>query len=210
MKKKYLLVLVTISMNINNILAQYNKFEFGIEGAPMYSYVNETSYWLKPGFGFYVGTSFQYGFNRYLSIKTGTSFNQNNYKLWNNIVQGWPPKYIPKITIYKLNYLSIPLLLKVGIPLEKITIYANVGPYLGYLLSEESTITIGSGSPYTENQISKFLRVDLGVVYGLGISINIRKKYSLFVEARYNWGLTYALMNKNRSIGLLFGLSYKI
>lgn len=208
---RYLFLGATILMSINNIIAQDNKLEFGIEGSPTYTYVNESPYWLKPGSGFSSGATFQYSFNRFLSIKMGTSFNQNNYKLNSEIyIPGWPPKYIVKITNYRLNYLTIPLLLKAGIPLKKITFYANVGPYLGYLISEKSTITVGSGSPYTENQISKFIRVDLGIVYGLGISINIRKKYSLSVEARYNWGLTYALMHKNRSIGLLFGLSYKI
>lgn len=98
---------------------------------------------------------------------------------------------------FRLNYLEVPLLLKVN-PTKNFNIHA--GPYAAYLINAQvKNKTTGGTFDFEDNFDSKdFNRLDYGLFLGVGFDFS-----SIGIGARYNYGL--ANIGKERSIG---GVSY--
>lgn len=206
---KILLVLVfLISFNSMTIFAQTHKFEVGIEAGPNISFLNVHNLIIRSdiGFGFCSGINFQFNFNKIISLKTRICFNQIDYKL-----SGYEPHLIYTIKNYRLNYIKMPVLLKLGIPIKKINIFADLGPYIEYLLSEKTKISTESDPLTTKNELGNFHKIDAGLSLGIGTSMQIKKAFSISLEAGYDMGfLSTTDQNcNNRSGYLLLGCNYK-
>lgn len=112
---------------------------------------------------------------------------------------------------YNLNYLSLPLLLKVNFGMENVPIYVNAGPAFGYALN-------GSGrNGNNEFNISDLNRLDIGLQFGGGVGVKAGPG-SVLLDARYGFGLTNISnldgvpdsQNKSRNNSIMFTLGYAI
>lgn len=88
---------------------------------------------------------------------------------------------------YKMDYLNIPLMFKFYIT-EGLNIQA--GPQIGFLLNARRHDDYGN-STNTEKVTNRYKDMDFGLNFGLGYE----SRQGLFVEARYNLGLTNNLRN---------------
>ena len=107
--------------------------------------------------------------------------------------------------VYKLNYLELPVMLKIGFGGDVLRGYVNLGPSVGYLLngrvkgtwdvadiiSDDIDEAIKFKSDATDGDITELNanRVEIGANFGAGIGVNIGSS-ALFLDARYNAGLT--------------------
>lgn len=207
-QKTLLIFLLMIIMKVQPTIAQTHKFEVGVEAGPNISFLNVHNLIIRSdiGFGFCSGVNFQFNINNIISLKTRICFNQIDYKL-----SGYEPHFIYTIKNYRLNYIKMPVLLKLGIPIKKINIFADLGPYIEYLLSEKTKISTESDPLTTKNELGNFHKIDAGLSLGIGTSLQIKKAFSISLEAGYDMGfLSTTNQNcNNRSGYLLLGCNYK-
>jgi hypothetical protein len=92
---------------------------------------------------------------------------------------------------FKLNYIEVPLLLKVNL-LKNLNIHA--GPYFAYLIDAKVTNESNNESFNFEENINNddFNKFDAGISAGIGLDFE-----SIGIGARYNYGLT--TVGKERS-----------
>ncbi|MFD0750473.1 porin family protein [Mucilaginibacter calamicampi] len=67
--------------------------------------------------------------------------------------------------------------------------YLNVGPYAGFLLDAERSITY-LGVKYPRSMTSQFNKVDAGLAYGVGVKLPLSKKLKFYVELDGQNGVT--------------------
>ena len=126
---------------------------------------------------------------------------------------------------YRLNYLEIPLLVKINFGGEKVKLYVNAGPSIGYLLSgrvkgqgsflglagaslDESIEFTDSPTPLDITELDAN-RIEAGLNFGGGLGYAILGNTALFVDLRYNMGLTdfnNLEQSKNRVFALTAGV----
>jgi hypothetical protein len=106
----------------------------------------------------------------------------------------------------KLNYLELPVLIKVDFPFgENFSFFINGGPYAAYLLSAKN-ITNGSSNAYSDEQLTMpvlpypisfdattdvkkdIKNFNVGIQGGIGISYSFSNKNSLLFSAGGNYG----------------------
>ncbi|HEX8530411.1 MAG TPA: porin family protein [Cytophagales bacterium] len=128
---------------------------------------------------------------------------------------------------YRFNYLEVPLLLKVNFGGEKMKFYVNAGPSIGYLLNGRTTGRTNSKSILTSIEDYdvpiKFMdrpvgydvrglyanRIEAGLNLGGGVGYAFAGSTVLFVDVRYNMGLTdfnKQEQSKNRVFALTTGV----
>jgi len=91
--------------------------------------------------------------------------------------------------IYHFDYLSLPLLFKVSLG-NKIKVFANTGPCFSYMMNQSLYFKPKSGKVYKlDGETNDFKSYDLGILFGLGMSIPIRDRFLFSVEIRDNLGL---------------------
>lgn len=100
---------------------------------------------------------------------------------------------------FKLNYIEVPVLLKINIA-ENFNIHA--GPYFAYLINADVTNETDNGNFNFEESFDNddFNKFDYGLSAGLGFDFN-----SFGIGARYNYGLS--TVGKERDI---LGTSYTL
>jgi len=108
----------------------------------------------------------------------------------------------------KLNYLELPLLLKVNFPIgEQFAFFIDAGPYAGYLLSAKN-VTSGSSNVYIDENLTQPLTpaavsfdqttdvkddiksFNFGLQAGVGFNVNFLNSI-FFLNAGGNYGLTH-------------------
>ncbi len=112
---------------------------------------------------------------------------------------------------YKVNYVNVPLLLKVNFGMENVPIYVNAGPAFGYALSGSGT---DGDNAFSLDDVN---RLDIGLQFGGGVGFGVGPG-SLLLDARYGFGLTnlYNLEgapdseNKSKNNVFQFTLGYAI
>jgi opacity protein-like surface antigen len=174
------------------------------------------------GFTAGVGLNYSLSGDNFLSVQPELLYSQKGFSAEGNIVN-----VINFEGDYRLNYLELPLLVKVGFGSDALTAYLNAGPSVSYLLGGRingrgNILGIGLlGTNYnekirfTENPSLTNLndldanRIDFGLSFGGGIGYNIAANSSIFVDVRYNLGLSEFDRNqdaKNRVIALTAGV----
>lgn len=110
---------------------------------------------------------------------------------------------------FDVNYVQLPLLVKVNFGEENLPIYVNAGPSFGYLLNDP--VNLGTMTFTNPNKLDIGLQFGGGVGFGLGPG-------SLMLDARYGFGLTDIRnesgvadsMNKSKNNVFQFTLGYAI
>jgi hypothetical protein len=110
---------------------------------------------------------------------------------------------------FYISYLEIPLLLRAGIPVSKETeTYGYLGPALGILL--DADVRLDDGRFYEVNRLIEPL--DIGLMFGAGVAVDVGTMGSLTFDLRYNLGLRNTIRNPigdresfNRAIYLTVG-----
>jgi hypothetical protein len=198
-----------------------NKIEIGVEGGPNLGFQrgNELIKKYRSSIvGFSGGVSFQYNFEKNISLRTGLSYEQKGGALKNYPVLFFSDGIRRNVRIcFRFNYLTVPVLVRASFG-EKRHFFVNAGPYFSYLLEEVVTFS-GAGTSkerYTFNRTDG--KWDMGVSAGLGAFIPLGEKLVLTLELRNNLGL-YNINSapvygdetiKNNSTNLLIGLAYRI
>lgn len=108
-----------------------------------------------------------------------------------------------------LNYVQLPLLLKINFGMEDFPIYVNAGPSFGYLLN--SPLNFGDINLTDRN------RLDIGLQFGGGLGIKAGPG-NVLLDARYGFGLTDLYnqdnvpdsQNKSKNNVFQFTLGYAI
>lgn len=202
-------------------IAQNNTMEIGVEGGPNMIGLRGNEALKKfhnQGLGFFGGLSFQYNLNESISLRTGVAFERKGsvMKLDGYDVNG---NFMGKITSYtNLNYLTIPVLFRYSLGVgENIKVFANAGPYMGFLMADRLVMKGAGDMKISENE-TQFQKTDFGISAGLGVLVPIGEKYSFSFEARNNLGLmdisTGPIVNngtiKTNALNFLVGFSYKL
>lgn len=88
---------------------------------------------------------------------------------------------------YEIQYVDIPLLLKISLPLEVIRPNVFAGPYAGVKIADKYTYTelLTEISVTDSNQLKG---VDYGAVFGAGVDLDLESVVLTF-DGRYNLGM---------------------
>jgi hypothetical protein len=170
-----------------------------------------------PSFGFSYGAAFQYNFPRLISLRTNVSFERKGFTapFTTTDLTGTPTG---EETIHEnFDYITIPLLTRISIG-EKIHFFANVGPYIGYLIKQAQVTEMTEDHPRYEGEATdNFNKIDYGLTAGIGSRIPIKHKLFLSIEIRNNLGFpnisARPVVNngaiKTNSSNLLLGIEYR-
>ena len=204
---------------IFQVRAQENRFNVGLEAGPGLTllYGNQIlKAWNRPDAGCAAGVSFQYNFEKIVSIRTGIDYQHEGSAVKITANNPFGPS-TPLSGHNILNYLVVPVLARVSF-VKKIRFFLDAGTYLGILLkaTEETDPFLGypkSKTDYTKN----LLRADVGLCVGPGISVPVAKNLEISFEARNNIGLLNIATRqvygggsiKTYTVNFLFGMEYK-
>ena len=131
---------------------------------------------------------------------------------------------------YKMNYITIPLLATFEIG-KSFKFYGYAGLYMSFLNSAKNQITVASTVPpdyhhdYSYDPTSELYKNESGALVGLGVKIPLCSKFKLFIDTRYETGLTKAVRDDteygdyhvigdfknvyNRSVSVNWGILYR-
>ncbi|MGE5432811.1 MAG: porin family protein [Syntrophomonadaceae bacterium] len=234
MLKTLLLVSVLIAFQADASNAQ--NFSLGIKGGgslirmdferPFYIYnQSKTPAEYKTAYGYTFGLSATYKFSRLISLETDMLYELKGTK--HGYEQASLSGYNPtKITyIYNLNYVAIPVLAKIFLPVESpLKPHLALGTSFNFLLNSNMHYTLERDPRlnYTMEYIpsyydlnSKTNSFDFGLIAGLGADYNLASG-TISLEARYELGV--ANLDKglgtgpvnNKTFSVLLGYSIRL
>lgn len=215
MSKLILLIGLLFTTSLSH--SQKNKFEIGLEGGPSLirlfgnSYLNSSQ---KLDLGFAVGLGFQYNINPFFSLRTQLGFERKGSKMNIDLIDNFGNLISQGTTHYQINYLNIPILGRANFG-QKIKFFVQLGPYFGVKLGEAFVTKNSQGFQGAFHDNSTLKKIDLGFTTGLGLSIPIKEKFAVSIEARNNLGLFNISNNsgnnqiKTNTSNLLAGFSYR-
>ena len=130
------------------------------------------------------------------SLQPGLGFSQKGYE--------------ESSTSLGLNYLDLPLLIKVGFLQGDVVPYLTAGPYVAFLMAAKSKTFFG------ETDVKElYNKIDCGLIGGVGIDIGISREIKIGLGANYGMGLLNILdssiqTQKNRIIKISLELAFKV
>jgi len=192
-----------------------SKIEIGLEGGPNFTAIygaSEITDFYTIGFGFCSGVSFQANFSSLLSLRTNLSFERKVQQVKGDLIftDDLGKEIGPGRVHSNLDYLIIPVLIRFNFG-NHVRFYANIGPYLGFLLQAKTVINIPEQQKITDTKEGG--QIDFGISAGLGMAIPIQDKFSLTFEARNNLGLLPVFKGgklKTNAIDFLVGFAFLI
>lgn len=202
---------------IVSCFAQDKKLEFGIEGGPNISVIYPVHGYTKIGIGFKAGVSFGFNFSKIFSLRTNISFERKvaTYdEIYFTDEEGESLGIVKGHTNY--DYLVLPVLIRAGFG-NKVRCFANLGPYIGYLIQAKFHYVPSTYSPntnetyiFTDNYAKK---IDFGFTAGIGLTIPLCDKLAISLEARNDLSLqsfweksSFKLNTTNLLVGLSYGI----
>lgn len=165
-----------------------------------------------------LGVNFALTSDNFLSVQPEILYSQKGWAAESsNAVGGYKGTY-------RLNYLEVPVLLKINFGGETVRAYVNAGPSFGYLLGgrvdgrltavgielfdiDEKLEFTETPNPLSLNQLDAN-RTEFGLNFGGGVGYSLGGKI-LFLDVRYNMGLTdynRGFDSKNRVFAITTGL----
>ena len=144
----------------------------------------------------------------FLELDTGSFFSiqpELNY-----IQKGYTYLSGTTTTVAKVDFIEIPVFLRLNLPIPIISPYLFAGPAFGFRTKAESDL--GSGTP---TDISTTVeKNDISAAIGGGVDMSIAPLISLFANGRYSIGLkdidTSATVAKTKGFQILAGLAFGI
>ncbi|PKB15655.1 porin family protein [Flavobacterium sp. 5] len=194
---KYLAAIAFTGLSLANIQAQTNSSnepQFGIKGGVNFSNIYSTEVDdnnVLTSFNAGVYASFPVG--DILSIQPEVLYSRKGGELtYDNAITSGK-------TQFKLNYIEVPILLKVNIT-DNLNVQA--GPYFAYLIDSKVSNDANGDALDFEDSYSNddFNKFDVGISGAIGFDFN-----SIGIGARYNYGFT--TIGKERNIA---GTTYTI
>lgn len=201
-----LTVIVLATLLSSNVYSQ-SSVGLGLEGG-----VNISNISVTPDFstgtrtGFMVGGFADFGVSPIISIKPGVRFVMKGFTGTNNLTG---------VTFTdKLNYLEIPLLLQVNVPLQRIKPYFTAGPTLGIQLSASEELTNGT-QVQDADASSIYGTIDIGLYFGGGLSFHVANNTDVFTGFGYSLGLSNiskvtTFQGKNYGIQFISGIKFSL
>jgi len=160
-------------------------------GAPLVEIQDFFSKKLRPTFNPGVSIFGDYKLNEILAIQVEISFRQNrsHYSLHSGT---------PTIHTSIINYVRVPLLMKLSQNKKWINIIVFGGPNFGYATGLKSAETVGNimdEAIFTKLNFQEYevRRFDLALTLGLGIEKTIANKFRTSLDLRYDYGLINVL-----------------
>lgn len=150
---------------------------------------------IKNRLGFLAGAVFEIRFNDNFAIQPEINFLQKGVKSEFSETDTIFGSFSGTSDIY-INYLEVPVTLKVGKSFGVARVDLLAGPSLGYGLSgkSKSTYTFNGATEKEEFDINfkddEISRVDLGLQIGAAASFGLGESARLFVDGRYLLGFT--------------------
>ena len=187
---KFLAIIAFMGLLETNLQAQTNstdKPQFGIKGG-----VNFSNIYSEDVDDNNVLTSFNAGvygtfpIGDIISIQPEVLYSRKGSELtYDNAIATGTAKF-------KLNYIEVPILLKVNVT-DNLNLHA--GPYFAYLINAEvNNNSNGSLFDYDNNYDNDdFNKLDIGISTGIGFDFN-----SIGIGARYNYG--FSTIGKERTV----------
>lgn len=204
MRELLLSILFLLTSFLN--YSQDSKIKYGIQAGLNYSDLRgydipdglDFFYSDSPAFAFLGGINFEYQIKEKLSLKLELNYERKSQKLhtkYKNINEA--PVIDDEIDEFEVkakrnyDYLVLPLMVKYNFG-NKNSFYVNGGPFIGYLLKsnlKDKVYDNGSMESQTAETTNNNNTTDFGLSIGLGKSIKINEKNSIFIEIRENLGL---------------------
>lgn len=133
-----------------------------------------------------------------LSLQPGLGFSQKGYE--------------ESSSSLGLNYLDLPLLMKVGFLQGDVVPYLTAGPYVAFLVAAKSKSKTFFGEIDVKELYNK---IDCGLIGGVGLDIGISRDIKVGLGANYGMGLLNILdssiqTQKNRIIKISLELAFKV
>lgn len=170
--------------------------------------------------GFTAGLGFNYSLtgDNFLSVQPEVLYTQKGFGAQSSGIINYDG-------IYRLSYIELPVLLRLSFGTETIQAYVNAGPSFGYLIGGRvkgsgNLLGLAGGNlnepinfTDTPNRLDitqlDANRLEIGANLGGGIGYHVGENASVFIDARYNLGVTdFDKMqeSKNRVIYLTAGV----
>lgn len=193
--RMYLLSALSVLLSLQAVQAQESGFQIGFKGGvSMFSPAGKNADQgpIANAFTEEVGLvggmgALSLGFNigQVLTIQPELAFVQKGYRYNSEFNEN---DYFQE----RLNYLEVPILVNVNIPIGESRIFAEAGPSIGYLVSgkrklESETFSLGSED---EIDLDNYNRTDFSAVLGAGVGISNGNGGEFLVGIRYMEGLT--------------------
>ena len=229
--RKLLLSILFLLISFLNY-SQNSKIKFGIQAGLNYSNfrgydipASINSYYSEsPAFAFLGGINFEYQIKEKLSLKLELSYERKSQKSKTEIemINDNPDPLLEMADEFRtkknLDYLVLPIMIKYSFS-NKNSFFVNGGPFIGYLLKSNLEESLYMNGSVIESQTTKttngYNKTDFGLSIGLGKTIELNEKNSIFIEIRENLGLTNTSKNKvwgngeakTNSLNLIIGYS---
>jgi outer membrane scaffolding protein for murein synthesis (MipA/OmpV family) len=229
--RKLLLSILFLLISFLNY-SQNSKNKFGIQAGLNYSNfrgydipASINSYYSEsPAFAFLGGINFEYQIKEKLSFKLELSYERKSQKSKTEIemINDNPDPLLEMADEFRtkknLDYLVLPIMIKYSFS-NKNSFFVNGGPFIGYLLKSNLEESLNLNGSVIESQTTKTTnshnKTDFGLSIGLGKTIELNEKNSIFLEIRENLGLTNTSKNKiwgngearTNSLNLIIGYS---
>lgn len=173
-----------------------HNFAIGINGGMTYNTVSfQPSVQQNGILGITGGVTARYISEKYFAMICGIQVELNYAQ------RGWDEKFDPQdgwnaddSYTRTMNYIEIPFLAHLAFGKDRgVQVFLNLGPQLGFLLSESEkrTGTWKESQRITNDQYGKWAqnKFDYGIVGGLGMEIRTKRAGNFLVEGRYYFGL---------------------
>ena len=186
--KKFVFPFLVFTMMCATFLsnAQVN-VSLGLKGGPNFATasLDPESEFLDPGDSkssvtrFVVGGAVQIGFPGPVSIQAEPMYTQKGFKIEG---QGFEAKV-------KVDYITIPVLVKAKFGTSSVKPYLFAGPNIGIQLSSE-VVAEGGGQSQTTDIDSITSSTDFAIDFGGGAEFEVAPMVSITADARYSLGLS--------------------
>ena len=208
-----------------------DKFAFGVVGGwvenepiiTMPTYADDMKYLKNSGATF--GATVKYNFTNWLVARADLLWIQKNYKM--NRTANNSASILN--SDYTNNYFSMPIMAQVQFG-YRFKVFAYFGGYVGYWMSGKRSgqtysmdyllYNDDNATQYTDEtwefDSRRDNRFDVGLVYGIGVSLNVYDNFVVSAEGRYYYGLTDIQKNYmqnriphyNTTLAIQGGISY--
>lgn len=195
------------------LLAVFNSSSFsqsiglGLEGGINIGNISVTPDF-SPGTrtGFMVGGFADFGVSPVIAIRPGIRYISKGFTGTNNITG--------VSFTDRMNYMEIPLLLKVSIPLPRVRPYFTAGPTLGIQLSASEELTNGQ-QVQNSDMGTAWETIDFGLYFGGGLDFHVADNTDVFTGFGYSLGLSNFskvanLQAKNYGIQFTSGVKFHL
>ncbi len=131
------------------------------------------------------GAQLDVWFSDHIALSTGLLLNQKGWQEYNI-------KYPTQVTNdLSLNYIEIPLFLKVGFSTGSLQPYVFAGPSIGYMFWGYTKQNWPEGENFKiDDVLNKF---DFSIVGGAGLAYNLPSGTQIFIDGGYAFGLSNIL-----------------